>query len=73
MISGVAHHGVLDGDGTGEDQRLQPGPRQLRSVLCEHAVKPGRALVACDDDLQLPTAIRRNLIQIDLLQRYRAL
>ncbi|MGY4422512.1 hypothetical protein ACVWY2_004961 [Bradyrhizobium sp. JR6.1] len=69
MISGVAHDGVLDGHGTGEDQRLQPGPRQLRGALCEHAVKPGRALVARDDDLQLPTAIRRDLIQIDLLQR----
>jgi hypothetical protein len=72
MISGVADDGVLDGHGTGEDQRLQPGPRQLRSALCEHAVKPGRALVARDDDLQLPTAIRRDLLRSNL-QRYRAL
>ncbi len=68
MISGVADDGVLDGHGTGEDQRLQPGSRKLRSALREHAVKPGRALVASDDDLQPLTAIRRNL-----LQRYRAL
>ncbi|MHC2247105.1 hypothetical protein ACVJH7_006412 [Bradyrhizobium elkanii] len=63
MISGVADDGVLDGHGTGEDQRLQPGPRQLGTALREHAVKPGRALVAGDDDLQLPTAIRRDLLR----------
>ena len=59
MISGVADGGALGGDGTGEDQRLQPRARQFRAEHREHAVEPGRALVAADGDLQPLTAVRR--------------
>jgi len=63
MISGVADGGVPDGDGTGQDQRLQPRSRQFGLTLRQHAVEPGRSLVALDDDFQLPTVIRRDLFQ----------
>ena len=59
MISGVAEGGAPGGDGTGQDQRLQPRARQLRPADREHAVEPDRALVAGDDDLKPLSAIRR--------------
>ena len=58
MISGVADGGVLDGDGTGQDQRFQPRARQRRAAHRQHAVEPGKTLVAADDDLQPLIAIR---------------
>ena len=63
MISGVADGGAPGGDGTGEDQRLQPRARQFRAQHREHAVEPGRSLVAADGDLQLLSAIRSSLFQ----------
>ena len=65
MISGVANGGALGGDGTGEDQRLQAGPRQFGAKHREHTVEPGRSLVAADRDLQPLAVIRRR----DLFQR----
>ena len=62
MISGVADGSALDADLAGEDQRLQPRARQLAKVLRQHAVEPGRALVAGDGDLQPLTAIRRRAL-----------
>ena len=52
MISGVADGGALAADGAGEDQRLQPRARQLGQAHRQHAVEPGRSLVACDGDVQ---------------------
>ncbi len=57
MISGVAHGGgVLRRPGdrhlAGEDQRLQPRPRQSRAAHGEHAIEPGRAFVALHRDIQ---------------------
>ena len=46
MISGVADGGALGGDGAGQDQRFQPRARQFRAAHREHAVEPGRSLVA---------------------------
>jgi hypothetical protein len=63
MISGVADGDGFDGDGTGQDQRLQPRARQGRAAHREHTVEPDRALVAADDDLQPLTAIDRILLQ----------
>ena len=64
MISGVADGGAFDGDGTGEDQRLQPRARQFGPAQHrEHAVEPARTLVAGDGDLQPLTAIRSSLFQ----------
>ena len=58
MISGVADGGVFDRDLAGEDQRFQPRARQLRKAHRQHAVEPGRALVAGDGDLLPLTAVR---------------
>ena len=58
MISGVADGGPLGGDGTGQDQRLQPRARQFRAEHREHAVEAGRSLVAADGDLQPLTVTR---------------
>ena len=64
MISGVADGGALCGHRTGEDQRLQPRARQFRAQHREHAVEPGRSLVAADSDLKpLPTIRRRAVFQ----------
>jgi hypothetical protein len=65
MISGVADRGAAEADGTGQDQRLQPRARQLRLAHRQHAVEPGRSLVARDGDEVLLTAIAR----LTLLQR----
>ena len=67
VISGVADGGGFDGnaiycdlaycDLAGLDQRLQPGTRQVGQALRQHAVEPGRSLVACDDDFKLMGAV----------------
>ena len=57
MISGVADGGALDGDGAGQDQRFQPRARQFRAAHREHAVEPGRSLVAGDGDFKPLTAV----------------
>gem|GEM_PF-5974781 len=62
MISGVADGGALQGDGTGEDQRLQPRPRQFWLPHRQHPVEPVRALVARDDDHEPLTAVRRRVL-----------
>ena len=62
MISGVADGGASEADGTSQDQRLQPRARQLRAAHRQHAVEPGRSLVACDGDDKLLTAIRRQIL-----------
>ena len=56
MISGVANGGAFDADGTGQDQRFQPRARQVGKAHRQHAVEPGRSLVARDGDLQTLTA-----------------
>ena len=48
MISGVADGGAFGGDGAGQNQRLQPRARQAFDGARQHAVEPGRALVARD-------------------------
>ena len=50
VISGVAHRPGAEADLAGQDQRLQPGPRQLRQPGREHAIEPRRAFVAGDND-----------------------
>ena len=69
MISGVANGGALCGDGTGEDQRLQARPRQFRAKHRQHAVEPGRALVAADGDSQPLAAIRSATRRSAVFQR----
>src|SRR5205085_331236 len=67
MISGVADGGGFDArfghrNLSGEDQRFQPRARQFRQARCEHAVEPGRSLVAGNGDLQPRTTIRRRAL-----------
>ncbi len=50
VISGVANGKAFDGDLPRQDQRFQPRSRQFRKAQCEHAVEPGRALVAGNGD-----------------------
>ena len=58
MISGVADGGGLDRHLAREDQRLQPRARQFRQARRQHAVEPGRALVAGDGDFKPLTVVR---------------
>jgi hypothetical protein len=61
MISGIANGvdgGAVDRDMTRQDQRLQPRSRQPGKPQRQHAVEPGRSLVAGDDDVQPLSAIR---------------
>jgi len=62
MVSGVAYGGTFDADGTGEDQRFQPRARQLPKARREHAIEPGRSLVAADRDFKPLTAIRQRAL-----------
>jgi hypothetical protein len=64
MISGVADGSAFQAHGARKDQRFQPRPRQLGQARRQHAVEPGRFLVARDGDLKPLGAIgRRALLQ----------
>jgi len=51
---------MFDGNGTGQDQRLQSGAGQFCDARGQHAVEPGRSLVALDYDFHRLPALRRH-------------
>ncbi|MGY4511985.1 hypothetical protein ACVIN2_005439 [Bradyrhizobium sp. USDA 3650] len=52
VISGVPDRGVPEAHRARQNQGFQPRSRQLGKVHSQHAVEPGRALGAFDDNLQ---------------------
>ena len=52
----IADRAPADGDFAGEDQRLEPGAREVGDARRQHAVEPLAGILARDDDL-LPAPV----------------